>query len=668
MKKNMKKQFTAIGMATFLAFATAMPVSANELTALPSSETEPSASASTEKEEVVYITLNTDGTLKNTYVVNSFAGGNVIDYGDYTSVKMLNVNTPIEKEGDLITISSSAEKVYYQGDLADAEIPWNVSLRYYLDGKEYAPEEIAGKSGKLKIWLQITKNSDCTGTFFEDYALQTSFSLDSKLCNNIDAPDATIASVGSNKQISYTILPGKGIDTSITADVKDFEMSEVAINGIHLNLNVEIDDAELKVKVNELMDAVEKLDDGASDLYDGSGELVNGSSDLKTGASSLHSGITALDEGIITLQNGLNTVQNGLNSLNAQSATLVNGSSEFKKSLLTLQTAVDSFSVEGEKLTELVTASGQIKQAVSDLNTGASVLQENLGYAQYKVLMKQNGLDIDELTTGNTKAVETIEEYEKLLEAIGQIPDYEDIVAQYKPSLIEAADQITGLLTANNAAINGMESYLNGVSAEIPALTKGLSELNTQYEAFDTAISTFVANLSNMTGELSDLAEGINQLVLGYEKLDSGIEAYTGGVAELVTGYAQIMSGVSSLAQGSKELTSSSNQLYDGTAKLYDGVVSLCDGAKDMSEGTGEFRTETSGMDEKIDEEIDSILDAIGGSMENPVSFVSSKNTNVDSVQFVIRTDSVKKQETVKTEAVVEEEPSLLQKFLNLFR
>lgn len=497
--------------------------------------------------------------------------------------------------------------------------------------------------------------------------MQTSFSLDSKLCNHIDAPDATIASVGSNKQISYTILPGKGIDTSITADVKDFEMSEVAINGIHLNLNVEIDDAELKDKVNELIDAVEKLDDGASDLYDGSGELVNGSSDLKTGASSLHSGITALDEGIITLQNGLNTVQNGLNSLNAQSSTLINGSSEFKKSLLTLQAAVDSFSVEGEKLTELVTASGQIKQALSALNTGALALKENLGYEQYKDLMIENDLDIDKLTAGNTKAVETIEEYKKLLEVIGQIPGYEDIVAQYKPSLIEAADQITGLLTANNAAINGMKSYLNGVSAEIPALTKGLSELNTQYEAFDTAISTFVTGLSNMTGELSDLADGINQLVLGYEKLDSGIGAYTDGVAELVTGYAQIMSGVSS-AQGSKELASGSNQLYDGTEKLYDGVVSLCDGAKDMSEGTGEFRTETSGMNEKIDEEIDSILDAIGGSMENPVSFVSSKNTNVDSVQFVIRTDSIKKQETAKTEAVVEEEPSLLQKFLNLFR
>ena len=41
-----------------------------------------------------------------------------------------------------------------------------------------------------------------------------------------------MANVGSNKQISYTILPGKGLDAEVTADVKDFEMDAVTINGV----------------------------------------------------------------------------------------------------------------------------------------------------------------------------------------------------------------------------------------------------------------------------------------------------------------------------------------------------------------------------------------------------------------------------------------------------
>ena len=100
-----------------------------------------------------------------------------------------------------------------------------------------------------------------------------------------------------------------------------------------------------------------------------------------------------------------------------------------------------------------------------------------------------------------------------------------------------------------------------------------------------------------------------------------------------MAGYSQVMGGVSSLAQGSKELVSGSGELYDGTVELYDGVASLCDGAQEMADGTGEFRAETADMDSQIDEEIDSLLDSIGGNMDDPVSFVSKKNTHVDSVQ-----------------------------------
>ncbi len=44
----------------------------------------------------------------------------------------------------------------------------------------------------------------------------------------IQTDGATIANVGADKQISYTILPGKGLDAEITADVTDFEMDAAA--------------------------------------------------------------------------------------------------------------------------------------------------------------------------------------------------------------------------------------------------------------------------------------------------------------------------------------------------------------------------------------------------------------------------------------------------------
>ncbi len=75
--------------------------------------------------------------------------------------------------------------------------------------------------------------------------------------------------MGSDKQISYTILPNKGIDTSITADVKDFEMDAVSINGVNLNLDIDIDSSEISDEVAELNDGVTKIDDGANSVSDG---------------------------------------------------------------------------------------------------------------------------------------------------------------------------------------------------------------------------------------------------------------------------------------------------------------------------------------------------------------------------------------------------------------
>ena len=198
--------------------------------------------APSEKEEVIYIMTDAAGKVTDMEAVNIFAGGDITDYGDYSAVKMLNTTDQIAQDGSKITFSSSADKVYYQGTMKNTAIPWNISIRYFLDGKEYSARDIAKKSGALEIRFSVSKNKSCKGSFYEDYALQASFTLDTDLCKNITSSGATVANVGSDKQLTYTILPGKGIDTSIRADVTDFEMDAVAINGVRLHMNFEVDE------------------------------------------------------------------------------------------------------------------------------------------------------------------------------------------------------------------------------------------------------------------------------------------------------------------------------------------------------------------------------------------------------------------------------------------
>ena len=627
-------------------------------------------SAPTEKQEVIYVLADNSGKAKDIEVVNIFDGGDITDYGDYSTVKMLNTTDKIKQDGDKISISSSADKVYYQGKLKSVLIPWNISIQYFLDGKEYNASELAGKSGALEIHFSVSKNDGYSGDFYENYALQANFMLDSDKCANIVADGATIANVGKNKQITYTILPGKGIESVIKANVNDFEMDAIAINGIKLNLNVDIDDAELMNKVTELMDATKKLNDGASTLADGTNTIKGGANSLLTGTENLSSGVSTLDSGVATLQSGVNTMQEALDTLNSKSSALTSGSAEMKKALETLRSNLNAVSASTDRLALLTQSSSAIKQGINDLYDGVSNLQNNLGYAQYKAIMNQNGLDIDSLKAGNTAAIKNLNSQISSLQAtlsqLKDVPGQEEQVQKLQEQ-ISSLQNVTTLLGKNNAAINGTETYLNKASDGVHKLHDDIEELKTKYTEFDAVISAFADTSSDMLMKRSALSDGVNTLVAKYTELDNGITEYTNGVAKIVSSYSNIVDGVSSLAQGSKKLVNGAKTINTGASNLYNGVESLNGGAYKLANGTSKLYSNTNGMDTKVQEKIDEILSSIGGDKTKTVSFVSDKNTNVSSVQFVIKTDAIKKSEVTSKVSPQTKTLNFWQKLLHLF-
>lgn len=111
-----------------------------------------------------------------------------------------------------------------------------------------------------------------------------------------------------------------------------------------------------------------------------------------------------------------------------------------------------------------------------------------------------------------------------------------------------------------------------------------------------------------------------------------------------------------------------SADLKQGASDLYDGMVSLDDGTKELNDGTREFYEKTDGMDTKVEDTIDDMVGSLSGSDAQVQSFVSDKNTNIASVQFVIKTTAIEKtQETVQTQAQTEK-LSFWEKLINLFR
>lgn len=662
------KRTTAILLAALLILSTTVPAlaasggaaadaAAAEPSAAPGETTAAGDGEPSEKEEVIYVTLDASGELVSAYAVNSFPGGEITDYGDYDSVRVLNTGDEIEYKGGIVNITTDAKRIYYQGGLKKVELPWDISLTYRLDGKAVTAEEIAGKSGEAEIRFTVTQNEECAGTFYDDYALQASFTLPGDVFGDISAPDATVAAVGADRQLTYTLLPGEGIDTLITATAENFSLPAVSINGIHLNLNVDVNSDGIKDQVGQLVDAASQLNSGASALYSGSQELQTGASGLLDGSESLQSGIAELDAGVAELQDGLIVMRDGLNELYASSGDLTSGAGQVYSGLAQVEAALDALDVDTSQIELLVTSAQALADGAQSAYDGAVALQSALTADAFNA-----EIPVDRLTATNSAAIEQIQGIlnDSTLSALIQWCD-----KTYGTDMFNQLAGIVTLLNSNSEALQGARTYVTAVGAEAGALVSGLGELSAGCSEFNSAVIELSSTVSGLLSQLAQLQTAIAQLTDGSAELAYGVDAYTAGVAQLVDGFGSVMSGVSALAEGSSELLSGSGELSAGAAELYSGVAELANGAQSMASGASALNSETSSLD--VQAEIDSLLADIGGSMEAPVSFVDSRNGTIRAVQFVIQTEEISAPAEVAPPEPAAEEQSFWDKLLNLF-
>ena len=574
------------------------------------------ADTNTSKDEVVYVKLNNNGNVDNVYVVNSFDvknGEKIVDYGSYSNVLNLSTSDKLNYSNGVVdaNVSDTNKKFYYQGDMKNCEIPWDINIRYTLDGKNISSEELAGKSGNLEISFDIKKNDTVDEVFFNNYALQISLTLDGDKCSNIIADGGTIASVGSKKTITYIKLAGEEASYTIKSNVNNFEMDAISFNGLNMDMNVDVNVDDMTSSFDTLVDAIDKLNDGASELKSGVDTYKNGVSTLYTGSSKLlegvssyKSGVNSLDKGINSLQSGLNGYKDGVNSLYSNSQKLLEGAKSLNSGVKALESGVSS-----------------LNQGVNNLESGLNTLA--YGSSSYKQNVNSYAQSVNQ------------------------------VVSALKSSL--TPEQIEAL--------------------NLDALVSGAQGLASAYENIDLGINNSKVGASSISDGAGSLANNIGTLSQGSNNLYSGIEALSGGSGALLSGINEIEGGASSLKSGSSALVSGINEieggassLKNGSSTLVSGIDSIGEGVSALSKGTNELNSKTSNLPDEIDDKIDEMVSKYSNSDFNPVSFASEENTNVESVQFAIRTDAIKVKDEEKVEEEKVEEKNMWQLFTDLFK
>ena len=433
------------------------------------------------KEETVYVNATAEGEVKDITVSDwlknsGSAEGDVSDVSDLEGIKNVKGDESFTQDGDKVTWSTDSSDIYYQGT-SNKELPVDMKIKYYLDDQEITPDELAGKSGHLRMEVSYTNKSkktvkvdDKDVEVYSPFVMVTGMILSSDNFSNVTIDNGKVISDGDKEMVVGVAVPGlkASLDLSddlsdkidipegftMEADVTDCSMENtftMAVTDLLSSLNLdESDDLDdLQDSLDELDDAAVKLVDGSKDLYDGTKELYDGTKDLKDGTSQLYDGATDLDDGAKELADGTDTLydgtkelDDGAKTLNTGAGELYDGTSQLYSGTKTLydgtRTLYGGASTLASSYNEFDAGVASAKSGASKLNSGAKSLQS--GIAQY--------------TSGVGSLASGVNSYTKGVDTVNSN------MKEYKKGMKSLADGVNQYVAGGNQLASGVTTYV----------------------------------------------------------------------------------------------------------------------------------------------------------------------------------------------------------------
>lgn len=445
---------------------------------------------SAEKKEVVYATLDGSGTNKSAYVVNVLegnAGETVQDFGAYEQVVNLTDTSELTQLSDSVIATLPEGEFSYQGSLSDAQTPWNISVKYFLDGQEISPNEVAGKSGHLEITIQTSQNTSVDPRYFENYLMQITCTLPMENTTEVKTDQGSIALSGSDVTVSFMVMPDKESNVSLSADVTNYEMSGISFAAIPFSMALDFPNTDsLVAQFDGLIEGTEQLHAGAQDLANGVDEVDSATKQAASGAAELAAGATQMTQGLQQYQQGLR------------------------------DSADDAASSVSEE--EIQQASDAYQQAVSVYTAAFAQAYEGI-LSQYE----GQGIPI------------TDEIRQQALAQAAQNP----IVSDYQANMASALENLTTLVAAQGGS-QGAAQALTGAAEGLGSL-ENTSSLLGGSASLGTGVQELASGLDQLAGGTGDLSEGTSDLAQGTQTLaqeTQGIpDAVQAEIDELMSAY-----------------------------------------------------------------------------------------------------------------------------------
>ena len=621
------------------------------------------------KDETVYSKLDASGsnykTIVSTHIENTENEELIKDLSDLLNVKNTSGDETFTQDGSTFTWNANKNDIYYQGE-SQKDLPIECKVKYELDGKELSANEIAGKSGKVKITLQYTNKEERTVTvngkkvkMYVPFVVVAGTIVKNENNQNITISNGKVINDGTKTTVIGMAMPGLqeslGVSSNeveipsnieITMDATDFETNGIfsyvtpkVLEEEDINAFDKLD--EIYAQVNTLQSSMNQIQEGANTLKDGaesysekSQEFNNAMNQVSEGVSSVNSNYSQIDTGITTINQGSTSLKNGAEQLNAGIGELSSQLTSMPDSIEALYSGstqvlngLNDTQANGKTTPGLVTGVNTIVESLQTSNEGFNKAFENLSATSQGT--------IDALTANN-----------KTLKAVQQALGATEEAKVANKTMIENLEK---QIKANETIIAKYNQYKVGADTQKQELAKKVSSskesLTTVTKGMTTlrnAMTQVNAGLGQLNTASKKLPDALNQLSAGSKSLVSGTKTLSAGANKLSKGSTALKSGIQTLDTSTQQLTTANGQLTEGAKTLSDGATTLAEGIQTFNEqGIKKICNYINGDLRDVAERTEKLTEL----SKEYNNFTMLNDGNEGEVKFIMIIDAVKKQE-----------------------
>lgn len=609
-----------------------------------------------DKDESVYLISDANGNVNKTIVVdhlkNKDKKDTLEDASNLSDIENVKGKEKFTQSGDKLTWQAGGKDIYYQGT-ATEEPPVTQKVTYYLDGKEISPEDLAGKSGKVKIRFDYTNTTSYTETVNgEKQTVSVPFAAITGLVlgdgfENIEVTNGKAEVSDSSSVVLGYALPGlkdslgikdKDLDGDVnipeymemTADVENFSMPAAmtfVVNASDYVSTDGIDTSDLDDMINDLKDASTQLQDGSKTLAEGTDTLADGLSTLQSKLGTFASGVGTLQSGLKTYTDGVSTLSGGLNTLGNSTGALVSGADKLNSGA-----------------GQLASGSATLKDGLKAYTNGASKLAAGVGNLDAGMDTLKSGTDtLSQSAPSLVSGVNSLSDGINTLDKALMTPMSDEEVAKYKKAAKAGVDaklaDDTNATSYNNTKKYAAEKYYNEMTSDssVEKTVESLKANKTLYnmiystveaqvkQQIENAIQEYVSNgvsreeaikaicgqdydkyveelsTNNTDSQLKAMAKQVLEGVAGSSKDAVGTSvadaaktgAETGAQEAVITGInstkENISNQINAKQKSGESLVSGATKLNEGAKVLAEKLPELTKGVANLKDGTAQL-------------------------------------------------------------------------------